>query len=91
MISNVIEREQHAAGVAPAYLTDVFRGALAAYYVEERMKTFAKQGKCAFVASCRGHEVAQAGITKLLEPVSYVEYGIPGGSRGSRPRLSSRR
>lgn len=68
MISNLIEREQDAAGIAPGYLMDVFRGALTAYYVEERMKALAKQGKCAFVASCRGHEVEQAGITKLLEP-----------------------
>lgn len=32
------------------------------------MKTFARQGKCSFVASSRGHEVTQAGITSLLKP-----------------------
>lgn len=32
------------------------------------MKIFARQGKCSFVASSRGHEVAQAGIVSLLTP-----------------------
>lgn len=45
MISNLIEREQDAAGIAPGYLMDVFRGALTAYYVEERMKALAKTGQ----------------------------------------------
>jgi 2-oxoisovalerate dehydrogenase E1 component len=32
------------------------------------MKAFARQGKCSFVASSRGHEVTQAGIASLLNP-----------------------
>jgi 2-oxoisovalerate dehydrogenase E1 component len=67
-ISNLIEREQDGASVASGYIRHVFRDALTACCVEERMKTFAKQGKCTFVASCRGHEIAQAGIVRLLEP-----------------------
>src|SRR5215472_3842064 len=46
----------------------VFRRMLASYYVEERLKAFAKQGKCTFVASPRGHEATQIGITELLRP-----------------------
>ncbi|HZT38278.1 MAG TPA: thiamine pyrophosphate-dependent enzyme [Bryobacteraceae bacterium] len=68
MVSNLIVLEEDPAAIAPAYLKDVYRDVLSACYAEERMKMFAKQGKCAFVASCRGHEVAQAGITNLLEP-----------------------
>lgn len=46
----------------------VFRKMLVAYYVEERLMAFAKQGKCTFVASPRGHEATQIGITELLRP-----------------------
>ena len=46
----------------------VFRKMLTALYVEERMKTFSKQGKCTFAASTRGHEATQIGITELLKP-----------------------
>lgn len=47
---------------------ELYRKALTVFYVEERMKTFARQGKCSFVASSRGHEITQAGITSLLKP-----------------------
>ncbi len=47
---------------------DLYRKALTVSFAEERMKSFAKQGKCAFVASCRGHELTQAGIALLLRP-----------------------
>jgi 2-oxoisovalerate dehydrogenase E1 component len=46
----------------------LYRKVLTVFYVEERMKIFARQGKCSFVASSRGHEVTQAGITSLLKP-----------------------
>ena len=46
----------------------VFRKMLTALYVEERLKTFSKQGKCTFAASTRGHEATQIGITELLKP-----------------------
>jgi 2-oxoisovalerate dehydrogenase E1 component len=46
----------------------LYRKALAVFYTEERMKAFARQGKCSFVASCRGHEVTQLGVTSFLKP-----------------------
>jgi 2-oxoisovalerate dehydrogenase E1 component len=46
----------------------LYRKLLTIFYIEERMKAFAKQGKCSFVASSRGHEVTQAGIASLLKP-----------------------
>jgi 2-oxoisovalerate dehydrogenase E1 component len=55
--------------LVPAALTlDLYRKLLTAFYVEERMKTFVKQGKCSFQASTRGHEKLQAAMTMLLEP-----------------------
>jgi 2-oxoisovalerate dehydrogenase E1 component len=54
---------------APLALSlEFFRRALTAYYVEERMKVFAKQGKCTFVAPGRGHEAVQVGMPLLLKP-----------------------
>jgi 2-oxoisovalerate dehydrogenase E1 component len=47
---------------------ELHRKMLTVYYVEERMKTFVKQGKCSFHASTRGHEKVQFGITMLLRP-----------------------
>jgi TPP-dependent pyruvate/acetoin dehydrogenase alpha subunit len=41
---------------------------LTVFYIEERMKNFVKQGKCAFQASTRGHEKLQIGMTMLLRP-----------------------
>src|SRR4051812_2631587 len=46
----------------------LYRKLLTVFDVEERMKTFARQGKCSFVDSCRGHEEKQAGIASLLRP-----------------------
>ena len=54
--------------IAPDMRIRVFRGMLTAYYVEERMKVLAKQGKCTFTASTRGHEATQIGMTALLRP-----------------------
>ena len=47
---------------------ELYRKILTVFYVEERMKVLARQGKCSFVASSRGHEVTQAGIASLLQP-----------------------
>ncbi|HEX7361113.1 MAG TPA: dehydrogenase E1 component subunit alpha/beta [Bryobacteraceae bacterium] len=47
---------------------NVYRKLVTVFYVEERMKTFAKQGKCSFVASSRGHELTQAAMVSLLRP-----------------------
>ena len=41
---------------------------LAVFYVEERMKAFARQGKCSFLASSRGHDLVQTAIVSLLKP-----------------------
>jgi hypothetical protein len=46
----------------------LYRKALTVFYIEERMKSFAKQGKCSFVASSRGHIITQAGLATLLKP-----------------------
>jgi 2-oxoisovalerate dehydrogenase E1 component len=46
----------------------LYRNMLTAYYVDERMKVFARQGKCTFHASARGHEKVQIGMTLLLKP-----------------------
>ncbi len=56
-------------GIVPAPLVvDLYRKMLTAYYIEERMKVFVKQGKCPFHASTRGHEKLQIGMTLLLKP-----------------------
>jgi TPP-dependent pyruvate/acetoin dehydrogenase alpha subunit len=47
---------------------ELYRKMLTAYYVEERMKVFVRQGKCGFQASTRGHEKFQIGMTLLLRP-----------------------
>ncbi|MEN6603060.1 MAG: dehydrogenase E1 component subunit alpha/beta [Bryobacteraceae bacterium] len=55
--------------IVPHELTlSLYRKMLTAYYVDERMKVFARQGKCTFHASTRGHEKVQIGMTLLLEP-----------------------
>lgn len=41
---------------------------LTAFYVEERMKIFVRQGKCPFYASTRGHEKFQIAMAMLLQP-----------------------
>lgn len=66
MTSTTLDR--HESAISAEYLLTLYRKALTAYFVEERMKVFTKQGKCAFVASSRGHEITQAGITLLLRP-----------------------
>jgi len=47
---------------------DLYRKMLAAFYVEERMKIFVRQGKCPFYASARGHEKFQIAMAMLLKP-----------------------
>src|SRR5438874_1225430 len=56
-------------GIVPEPLiTELYRKMLTAFYIEERMKVFVKQGKCSFYASARGHEKLQIGMTLLLKP-----------------------
>ena len=65
VLINALERQNE---VPIEFTLDLYRKLLAIFHIEERMKTFARQGKCSFVASSRGHEVTQAGITSLLRP-----------------------
>lgn len=72
--------------MVPDELTlDLYRKMLTVYYVEERMKVFARHGKCTFHASTRGHEKLQIGMTLLLKPrhdwffTYYRGKGIPIG------------
>jgi len=68
MATELIER-LHRESASPAEsVLKLYRKVLAVFYIEERMKAFARQGKCSFVASSRGHEVTQAGIASLLKP-----------------------
>lgn len=68
MNSVLIKQLERQNSVPIEFTLNLYRKLLAIFYVEERMKTFARQGKCSFVASCRGHEVTQAGIASLLKP-----------------------
>src|SRR6185312_8545343 len=68
MAGAVINRENLKNPVPKEFSLRLYRKILAVFYVEERMKVFARQGKCSFVASSRGHEATQAGIVSLLEP-----------------------
>jgi 2-oxoisovalerate dehydrogenase E1 component len=53
--------------VDPKILLDLYEKMLRVYFVEERVKIFSKQNKCAFVASSRGHEKVQIATAMLLE------------------------
>jgi len=68
MATATLELEAQADLVPIDLQVRVFRKMLTAFYIEERLKSFAKQGKCTFVASPRGHEATQIGITELLKP-----------------------
>jgi len=55
--------------IVPHEITlELYRKMLTVFYIEERMKSFVKQGKCAFQASTRGHEKYQIGMAMLLKP-----------------------
>jgi TPP-dependent pyruvate/acetoin dehydrogenase alpha subunit len=68
MASLLIEQSKQRGVVPNEFTLKLYRKLLTIFYIEERMKAFAKQGKCSFVASSRGHEVTQAGIASLLKP-----------------------
>jgi 2-oxoisovalerate dehydrogenase E1 component len=68
MAAALIEKLHRTTVVPRDFTLKLYRKILAVFYVEERMKAFARQGKCSFVASSRGHEVTQAGIASLLRP-----------------------
>jgi 2-oxoisovalerate dehydrogenase E1 component len=68
MASLLIEQSKQRGAVPNEFALNLYQRVLTLFYVEERMKIFARQGKCSFVASSRGHEVTQAGIASLLKP-----------------------
>ncbi len=49
-------------------LRDLFVKMLQCFYVEERSKILVNQGKVAFYASTRGHELVQVGVPILMRP-----------------------
>ena len=53
--------------IDPKILLDLYEKMLRVYFVEERVKIFSKQNKCAFVASSRGHEKVQIATAMLLQ------------------------
>ena len=53
--------------IEPRILLDLYGKMLRVFFVEERVKILARQNKCAFVASSRGHEKLQIAISMLLE------------------------
>jgi 2-oxoisovalerate dehydrogenase E1 component len=49
-------------------ILELYRKILGVYYIEERLKILTRQGKISFLASSRGHEVAQVGTAMMLMP-----------------------
>jgi 2-oxoisovalerate dehydrogenase E1 component len=68
MASTLIGQLERQTEIPSEFAMALYRKLLTLFYVEERMKTFARQGKCSFVASSRGHELTQAGVAALLKP-----------------------
>lgn len=64
-MSSVMETTQ--TRVDPKILLELYEKMLRVYFVEERVKIFSKQNKCAFVASSRGHEKLQIATAMLLK------------------------
>lgn len=62
----VIRAAQAAMEGLQVWALELYKRMLTAFYVEERMKIFVRQGKCSFLASTRGHECLQVGMTLLL-------------------------
>ena len=54
--------------VPDTVVRELYEKLLQCYYVEERAKVFVKQGKVAFYASTRGHELVQVGVPMLMRP-----------------------
>src|SRR5437667_5877713 len=48
-------------------ILELYRKILGVYYLEERLKILTRQGKISFLASSRGHEVAQVGTVMMLK------------------------
>ena len=54
--------------VPDAVVQELFQKMLGVYYIEERLKILARQGKVSFLASTRGHEKVQIGTVMLMKP-----------------------
>src|SRR5436190_724486 len=54
--------------VPDAIVRELYQKMLGVYYLEERLKILTRQGKISFLASTRGHEVAQVGTVMLMKP-----------------------
>ena len=65
---NVIQTVETHVDALQAWTLELYKKMLSAFFVEERMKIFVRQGKCSFHASTRGHEALQVGMTLLLKP-----------------------
>ena len=65
---NIISAARAAAEGLQVWALELYKRMLTAFYVEERMKIFVRQGKCLFYASARGHECLQVGMALLLKP-----------------------
>src|SRR5437667_10095005 len=48
-------------------ILELYRKILGVYYLEERLKILTRQGKISFLASSRGHEIAQVGTVMMLK------------------------
>src|SRR5438445_8685549 len=54
--------------VPDAVVHELYEKMLGVYYLEERLKILARQGKISFLASTRGHEKVQVGTVMMLKP-----------------------
>ena len=68
MAAAIVDRLNSETATETEFGLGVYRKMLAVFYVEERMKVFARQGKCSFLASTRGHELVQSAMALLLKP-----------------------
>jgi len=68
MAAAIVDRLNSETTISTEFSLGLYRKILTVFYVEERMKAFARQGKCSFVASSRGHELVQAAMASLLTP-----------------------
>ncbi len=61
-------KEHIQSSVPDAVAIELYRKMLGVYFIEERLKILARQGKVSFHASTRGHEKVQIGTVMLMKP-----------------------
>jgi TPP-dependent pyruvate/acetoin dehydrogenase alpha subunit len=64
----LLDLENPSRTIPDSLTPELYRKMLTAFYVEERMKIFVRQGKCPFYASAWGHEKFQIAMAMLLRP-----------------------